>query len=433
MTSNNDLMTYLMKMEENRAKEREEDKIEWKEVREKERQEDKEEITKVIDKCLEEKMTEAIKPFEEKTESVVQAQAQMKEQVDTLSKELMGLKEKISSIREVSTRPGNGQRLEADNLDRIQQGLGSTVGQVAEDVAVVGGGQSVGLAEIISEARRTVGLYRIDQADLDRMRQEQYGAAKTPEEEKHLAVKEYLKLELKLDTNTVERMQIEKTFYLNRDNPECLFVTFEHRSSVSRIFDKTFLMRKESRVKTYIPRQFRDRARAISEFEYNLREVEKCKTKVKMGLKDLQLFKKARRGGKWEQVPLSDAELPPVDMGSSGSPSRTVSTSPAPGRPSQTRSDKRGRESTGSSNGTNPKAARKENEDDSSDEEISEARDWNKALKEATLVTDSALVSPGKDGAALMKQPDLGMVMSITGTPVKPLPPSTNHVNSPIF
>ena len=124
-------MTYLMKMEENRAKEREEDKIEWKEVREKERQEDKEEITKVIDKCLEEKMTEAIKPFEEKTESVVQAQAQMKEQVDTLSKELMGLKEKMSSIREVSTGPGNSQRLEADNLDRIQQGLGSTVGQVA--------------------------------------------------------------------------------------------------------------------------------------------------------------------------------------------------------------------------------------------------------------------------------------------------------------
>ena len=48
-------------------------------------------------------------------------------------------------------------------------------------------------------------------------------------------------------------------------------------------------MRKESRVKTYIPRQFRDRARAISEIEYNLREVKKCKTKVKMGFKDLQL------------------------------------------------------------------------------------------------------------------------------------------------
>ena len=48
-----------------------------------------------------------------------------------------------------------------------------------------------------------MGLYRIDQADLEKMRQEQYGGAKTPDEEKLLAVQEYLKLELKLDTRTV--------------------------------------------------------------------------------------------------------------------------------------------------------------------------------------------------------------------------------------
>ena len=282
-------MTYLLKMEEKREKEREEDKIEWKEIRNRERQEDKEEISKVIDKCLDEKMTEAIKPFEEKTESVVQAQMQMKEQVDILSEELKGLKERMNITAEVNSCPSTGQRMQADNLDRIQQqGQSSTVDHAGQDLAVVGG-QPVGLAEIISEARRTVGLFRIDQEDLERMRQEQYGGAKTPDEEKLLAVQEYLKLELKLDTRTVERMEIENTFYLNRNNPECIFVTFKHRSSVSRIFDKTFIMRKESRVKTYIPRQFRDRARAISEIEYNLREVKKCKTKVKMGFKDLQL------------------------------------------------------------------------------------------------------------------------------------------------
>ena len=282
-------MTYLLKMEEKREKEREEDKIEWKEIRNRERQEDKEEISKVIDKCLDEKMTEAIKPFEEKTESVVQAQMQMKEQVDILSEELKGLKERMNITAKVNSCPSTGQRMQADNLDRIQQqGQSSTVDHAGQYLAVVGG-QPVGLAEIISEARRTVGLFRIDQEDLERMRQEQYGGAKTPDEEKLLAVQEYLKLELKLDTRTVERMEIENTFYLNRNNPECIFVTFKHRSSVSRIFDKTFIMRKESRVNTYIPRQFRDRARAISEIEYNLREVKKCKTKVKMGFKDLQL------------------------------------------------------------------------------------------------------------------------------------------------
>ena len=86
------------------------------------------------------------------------------------------------------------------------------------------------------------------------------------------------------------------------------------QSSVTKIFEKTFIMRKESRIQTYIPKEFRDRARAISEIEYNIREVEKCKTKVKMGLNDLQLFKK-ERGGKWEHVPLPEDELPPVDLG----------------------------------------------------------------------------------------------------------------------
>ena len=70
------------------------------------------------------------------------------------------------------------------------------------------------------------------------MRQEQFGCAKNEEEEKLLAVNEYLKLELKLDTKTVERMEIEKLFYINKENPECLYVTFKHRSSVSRIFEK---------------------------------------------------------------------------------------------------------------------------------------------------------------------------------------------------
>ena len=69
-----------------------------------------------------------------------------------------------------------------------------------------------------------MGLFRIDQADLARMRQEQYGGAKTPEEERVLAVKEYLKAELKIDSKNIDRMVIEKTFYLNSEKSECLFV-----------------------------------------------------------------------------------------------------------------------------------------------------------------------------------------------------------------
>ena len=52
-----------------------------------------------------------------------------------------------------------------------------------------------------------------------------------------LAVKEYLKLELKMNAMSVDNMVIEKTFYLGTRN-ECLFVTSKHSSSVTKIFEK---------------------------------------------------------------------------------------------------------------------------------------------------------------------------------------------------
>ena len=181
-------------------------------------------------------------------------------------------------------------------------------------------------------------------------------------------------------------------------------------------------MRKESRIQTYIPRQFRDRARAMKEIEYNLRQEEKCKTRIRMGLKDLQLYKK-ERGGKWEQVVLQEGELPPVDLG----PSSQGSASPPPGRPCQARGDKRNRESSGSPTGVILKAARKEND------EVDKVTDWAKTVEEADLVRNSPSISPVQKGKGLTKQPDVGLVMSITGTPNKAIQPPLSDVSSPVF
>ena len=419
MTSNEDLMTFLKNMEEKRAKEKEDDKKEWRELREKERKEDREEFMKVIDKCIEEKITDVVGPLEKKTDSIVVAQGQVQAQVDMLAKELSDLK-------------GKKDIPAADNNDSLQHGGRQVqVQQEAQAVPVVGEGQGLDLEQVVSEARRTVGLFRIDQADLARMRQEQYGGAKTPEEERVLAVKEYLKAELKIDSKNIDRMVIEKTFYLNSEKSECLFVTFQHRSSVSRIYEKTFIMRKESRVTTYIPRQFRDRARAISEIEFELRGAEKCKTKIRMGLKDLQLFKKAGRGAKWEYVELPEAELPPVDLGR-WSPSRQLATSPPPGRPRNSRPEKRGRESTCSPVDKNHKSARKENEANDDDDE-KPACDWSKALESADLVSENSVVSPVHAAGGLVRLPDHGAIMSVSGTPSKSIKPSEDIVDSPVF
>ena len=228
MASNEDLLSYLKQMEEKRAKERLEDKAEYKIMREKERKEDREETKKVIQSCVEEKLSEAVKPLEEKNESVMKVQEQLKEQVDILSEQFKVLQEKVDTTSAHSDKAVQEQaRLQQQDL-QVECQLAGVQGQA------VAGEQEGSLTEIISLARRTVGLFRIDQADLNRMRQPQFGGAKSAEEEKLLAVREYLRLELKLDPIFVEKMELENMFYTTKDKQECLFV--RERSNIMRSF-----------------------------------------------------------------------------------------------------------------------------------------------------------------------------------------------------
>ena len=373
-----------------------------------EREQDKREIKEMISDGVKKEVEASVQPLKEKQAVLESDQEDMKNQFSDILKEVKEIKNKLESRSPASSSSS-------------QQ---SWHGQGQHEVQVVGGDDhDQGLDQVVGEARRTIGLYRIDHEDLERMKQDQFGGAKSLEEQKSLAVKEYLQCELKIDTMSLERMKIEKTFFLNVDKPECLFVTFQNRSSVTKILDKTYLMRKESRIQTYIPRQFRDRARAINEIEYNLRQEEKCKTRIRMGLRDLQLYKK-ERGGRWEHVVLPEGELPPVDLG----PRDQGTTSPPPGRPSQARGDKRSRESSGSPTGVIQKAARKGNY-----VETEKGTDWDKTVEEADLVTNSPSISPVQKGKGLTKQPDVGLVMSITGTPNKAIQPTLSDISSPVF
>ena len=92
---------------------------------------------------------------------------------------------------------------------------------------------------------------------------------------------------------TLNKWRFKISLFL-KDDPQSFNVTFESSSSVSRIYDKTRIMRKESRITNYIPRQFKDRLRAVSEFDYNLRLDKKYQTRIKMGIQDLELHKKLR-------------------------------------------------------------------------------------------------------------------------------------------
>ena len=343
MASNDDLMKFLIDME----KKREQEKVEMAEIRKKERQEDRKEMMKLMEDCIGEKVGELIEPYKEKTEKLEKGQQEMKEQVNML----MGQMSEILSSRQEEAQQGSRVS------DRLRVSLQPH--EIAEDTRIES--QEEKRRYLISLSRRTIGLQRIDKHDIQRMYQEQYGGARSEEEARLLAVKEYFRLELKLSEGIIEEFDIERIFTPARENPEWLYVTFRCEASVSRVFEKTRIMRKDSRI---IPREYHSRFQAMKELGNQLRIERDCKTRIKMGHRDLQLHKKERDTGKWELVELP-ANLPPANFESS--PEKVQTGSPAPGRPEQSRHVKRSRESTGSNGDKNAakalRAGREENKE----------------------------------------------------------------------
>ena len=277
------------------------------------------------------------------------------------------------------------------------------------------------VAEIIDHARRTVGLFKIDNDDLKRMRLDHFGGAKSEEEEMTLAVKEFLRCELKLNSEDIEDMLIENIFIpaKDRNEPQSLNVTFRSVKSITKIFERTKIMRKESRIVNYIPRQFQDRLAAISSIDYHLRADKQFQTRIKMGLYDLELFKKIRGSSKWEKVVLPP-NLPPVDL--AAKPPAQISGSPPPGRPGHhyTRDNKRGRESTGSDAGQNSTKVSKQSHDtsgtdkDLSKNEVESEESFDKLVEKADLVSQGEDNPDDEIGGNLN---DPGIITSVQGTP----------------
>ena len=291
-----DVMNFMMKDKEERAEER---------VR------DKQEIKELITNGVKAEVVAAKQPMQERQLQVETAQGDMLKQFKGMMEEVKDLKEKIND----NTNQSFPSMPQARQPAFTQWGsLGGH--QIVAQSDQLGSGckdHEARIKEIIDLARRTVGLDRIGKDDLVRMRQEQYGGAKTEGEEMMLAVQEYIKCELKMDSDTLERMEVENIF---SEDSECLFVTFRHGASVARIFEKTRIMRRGSRIINYIPKEFKDRARGISDIEYKLRLEEKYQTRVKMGWTDLELSKKVRGSGRWERVILPEG-LPTVNLSSS--------------------------------------------------------------------------------------------------------------------
>ena len=121
-----------------------------------------------------------VEPVSERLSTVEQEQDNVSKQIKVISDELKELKEELKNrqtVRQSATSEVHAPRqmiIQTQVSDRSES-------QTQKDNTV-----SNELLEIISLGRRTIGLQKIDEADLIRMRQDQYGGANTEEEEKLL-------------------------------------------------------------------------------------------------------------------------------------------------------------------------------------------------------------------------------------------------------
>ena len=183
-----------------------------KEERAKEREIDKEEIRNMISNGVKKEIEENLKPIQEKQSLLEAAQANILDRFNEMAETVQDLKARVVSPCR-ATGPGTTPPAWPAAL-APKSGFSGNNDQsgALEDQQV---------SEIISVARRTVGLSRIDTEDINRMKQPHFGGATTEEEARLLAVKEYLKCELKIGQETIENMKIDNIFApeKNRDDP----------------------------------------------------------------------------------------------------------------------------------------------------------------------------------------------------------------------
>ena len=192
-------------------------------------------------------------------------------------------------------------------------------------------------------------------------------------------------------------------------------------------------MRRGTIITPYIPKEHYERFRVMEEICYRWRKEERCRTKVRLGEKGLEVWRKRGEELEYSKVPLDTlGNLPPVSMirREERHVDRSLTSSPPPGRPGYTPpSDRRKKGKRGRNNSTS-----KSPESRSPLNKKTGIEGAGGGMEEQILVGD-ATISPITNG--LLKKPDIGKVCSIQlSTPMKMIQNAAttlNNTGSPIF
>ena len=216
MTTNQDIMAYLKKSQEDRAREKEEDS----KVREIERKEDMQMILEMIAIGVQKEVKSVMKPLEERLDMQEKTNMEMSRQFITIKEELEALKKVMTGqdfppLPEQSEQGGNRSgHVVTPRLLNMTRTLRSS-----EEHS----GAAVGeIKQMCADARRVIGLTPISPRMLE-LQVNSYGA-RDKEEAMLMEVKSFLKCEMKVRPSEIEKLDIVRVFHPARDDWNVLYV-----------------------------------------------------------------------------------------------------------------------------------------------------------------------------------------------------------------
>ena len=331
MASNLDILSFLKADKDARVKEKEEEKV----LRAQERQEDMRKISDMIKSGVKEEVMAAIQPIDERLVQQEKVTTGLSSQLINIMKEIEVIKEttktrqEFPALSEQQTPSLNRQHLGASREVRGQQELRERVHGVSDNTTEEQRDYSRNVRELCASARRVIGFTPIEPRMLE-LQIRSYGARNT-EEAMLMEIKSYLKCEMKILPSDIEKLDIVRIFPPAKEDWNVLYVEFGNEYHVNKVFTYTKRMVKEDhRVVRWFPKQMYDRYREVEAIAYNIRQTLEHKTRVKVGLQDIELCTRLPDSGIWRRQRLP-SNLPSIDLDCTSRPD--MSLSPPPGRP----------------------------------------------------------------------------------------------------
>ena len=363
----NEMQVHMKASEDKRKEEREEDKKELKELR-----------SGIVDE-----MKQIVKPWEERTskieDEVKKLTAEVFELKEMKGKELLEKEEekKMQREEEKEAKKLNDKEVKElrETVEKLQQRPEKTYANIV--ASGIESGKRVGASDdnlekerkLFRAAKCVIGLKPIEKRHVEeRMKAlEEAGKCENKSEDEKMelakweAAKEFLKMEMKMSEDNIEKMFPTKVFTTTKSDWNTLYVNFATERDVQFVMSFTQYMRKgvfgdeRPEVVKYIPKEMFNRFKAVTRIG-NKARIESDKTinfRVSLGEEDFVLQYKQKGTKFWEKSVVLPSDLPGFEH---QIPRGDKSPGEAPGRKpvNEENEKKRGRPSSSSSGITPP-------------------------------------------------------------------------------